>query len=640
MGKALSLIRQTDAADAARSDWKAIFDYNLYGDPSLSLFGQDPNLRSDVVFLLDGSGSMVYPETNKWQAAVDAAVLFHDVMLALRHPAFEDRYTSVVFRWLWPAETDGTTTVPPGTGMQDITVPLDVTTFNPTYTPEPEHCTPIGEGLKLAADQFDFGTEESLYTDKMIILLSDGKQNRGDDPLNDVVLAPDWPGSVKVFSVGLGEDDIEPETIESIARSTYGDYRISPSPRDIEGFFCEILCNTSWKLQNLPVDGTHVLIDGNKAVFIGIWDDPASPVTFEIQPPGGAGPITPISNPYSASGLTVDHHGAGSGETHAFYVLDGIPDTLFGEWEFTSLSSTDVLLKVVQDPRVIAEFGFDQMEQYTGQPIVLTAKITESGKPLTGLTDVSATLVRSPALSAGTLLSENSPADDYPADPPDDIDITFYRHYMQGVMKEAQITSLSKTDSYKIMLHDDGLNGDHRAGDGIYSGYFSDTTYEGSYSFQFRAKGSNSRGKAFARAEALSVYVKFMASPPATEVSVISRKPEPDANRLITLVKVVPKDFLDNYLGPFKANLIEIDCSVGTFTHKPVDNKDGSYTFTHYGPVDEKLVVTVAVGDVIVAERLPVEPETPETSWVLLVIILFILLVVLILFYYISRMKR
>lgn len=606
----------------------------------MSLFGRDPELQSDVVFLLDGSGSMVYPETEKWQAAVDAAVLFHDVMLALRHPAFEDRYSSVVFRWFWPAETDGTTTVPPGTGMQDITVPLDVTTFNPAYTPEPEHCTPIGEGLKLAASQFDFGTEESLYTDKMIILLSDGKQNRGDDPLNDVVLAADWPGSVKVFTVGLGEDDIEPETIETIANSTYGDYRISPSPREIEGFFCEILCNTSWKLQNLPVDGTHVLIDGSKAVFIAIWDDPASPVTFEIQPPNGGGPITPTSNPYSASGLTVDHHAAGAGETHAFYVIDAIPDTMFGEWEFASLSSADVLLKVVQDPRVIAEFGFDKIKQYTGQPIVLTAKLTESGKPLTGLTDVYARLVRSPALSSGTLLSENLPADDYPADPPDNLDITPYRHYMLGVMKEAGITSLSKTDPHKVMLHDDGLNGDLRADDGIYSGYYSTTTYEGSYSFQFRAEGTNSQGKAFARAEELSVYVKFMASPPNTEVSIISTKLEPDSNRLITLGKVVPKDSFDNYLGPFKADLIEIDCNVGMFPHKPVDNKDGSYTFTHYGPVDEKLVVTVAVGDVIVAERLSVEPEKAERNWVLLIIILFILLVVLICLYYIARLKR
>ena len=262
-------IRKADANAPGLSinDWKAILEFNIYGDPSISLFGKDPAYKSDVVFLIDGSGSMVSPEPGKWQAAVDASVLFYDLMKALRYPDYEDRYNSVVFRWLVPGHTDGTSVVPAGTGLKDISVPLTASTFNPGFTPESSYMTPIGRGLQLAAQQFENGTEEELYTDKMIILLSDGKHNQGDDPL-EVVQAQDWPGSVRVYSVGLGEDDIEPETIEQIADATYGDYRISPSPRDIEGFFCEILCDISWKLQDVTVTGATAPIDRDKAVFV------------------------------------------------------------------------------------------------------------------------------------------------------------------------------------------------------------------------------------------------------------------------------------------------------------------------------------------------------------------------------------
>ena len=606
------MIQQTDAESALRSDWKGIFDYNLYGDPSLSLLGRDPGLKSDVVFLLDGSGSMVSPEPGKWQAAVDASVLFKDLMEALRHPTFTDRYRSVVFRWLWPGETDATTTVPGGSGMQAITVPLNNSTFNPTYTPEPAHCTPIGEGLLLAKDQFEYGTEDSLYTDKMIILLSDGKQNRGRDPL-DVITSTDWPGAVKVFSVGLGEDDIEPETIDRISSMTYGDFRISPSPREIEGFFCEILCNTSWKLQNIPVNGTTAVVDGSKVAFIVIWDDPAVPVTFTITPPGGGGAITPTSNPYSASGVTVNHHPAGAGENHAFYVINGIPESMYGDWQFTSLSATDVLLKVVQDPAVIAEFSFDKIEQFTGEPLILTARITEHGKPLTGLTDVKARLVRSPALAVGTLLSENSPDTGYPATPQRGADITPYRHYLKGVMKAAGITSLSKTDPLSVILHDDGLAGDLRANDGIYTGAFNGASKEGSYSFKFDARGSSSAGYKFQRGEELSTYVNFKAQPDKTEIVAIAEKLESDSNRLITTVRVIPKDSFGAYLGPFKADLIGLELKHGTVSGAPVDNMDGSYTFTVYRPVDSKLQVTAVIGDVIVADRQEIEPpEEPD----------------------------
>jgi hypothetical protein len=96
-------IRRADANAPTLTvyDWKAIVEFNLFGDPALSLFGRDPLLKSDLVFVLDGSGSMVSPETGKWQAAVDASVLFYDLLKArnvsmiLRHPGPEITVASV-----------------------------------------------------------------------------------------------------------------------------------------------------------------------------------------------------------------------------------------------------------------------------------------------------------------------------------------------------------------------------------------------------------------------------------------------------------------------------------------------------------------------------------------------------------------
>ena len=620
VGKSLSHIREADALalTTLRKDWKAIFDFNLYGEPSLSLLGRDPAYKSDVVFLLDGSGSMVSPEPGKWQAAVDAALLFRDLMESLRHPTFEDRYGSVVFRWLWPGNTDGTTTVPIGTGLQDISVPLTASTFNPDFTPEAPYSTPMGLGLQLAADQFEMGTEESLYTDKMIILLSDGKHNEGIDPL-DIIHSAEWPGAVKVFTVGLGEDDIEPETIKDIAHNTYADYRISPSPREIEGFFCEILCGASWKLQDVTVTDTTVPIDQGTAVFIVVWDDPTAALSFSLDPPGAGANITPTTGHTAYPPMEVDYHGPGAGENHAFYVCKRIDEAgLLGEWNFTNINdggipvlSSDVLLKVIEDPRTIADFDIDDIDHFTGQPIILTAEITEDGKPKVGLTEVYAELARSPAHAVGTLMANNSPPSDYPTQPSTKVDRTLRSHYLLGVMKAMGIESLIKHGGPRTYLRDDGLGVDSMANDGIYTGAFRDTQLEGSYTFRFRARGENEDGVTFDRNETLSEYVKFAATPEETEVEIVSVVTLPQEGITRTTVKVTPRDGFGEYLGPFRGDAIQLWSSLGSFEKGMQDHKDGSYSFILVHPIHTSPLVSASVGDVIVVDRMVAEPQKP-----------------------------
>lgn len=603
VGEVLMHIRKGDATSPAFgiSDWKAILEFNVYGDPSISLFGQDPLYKSDVVFLLDGSGSMVSPEPGKWQAASDAAVLFYDLMKALRHPAYDDRYNSVVFRWLKPADIDGTTAVP-SPGLKDMTIALTNATFNPAFTPEPAFRTPMGLGLELAASQFTSGSEDDLYTDKLIILLSDGKHNEGVDPL-DVVQSTDWPGAVRVYSVGLGEDDIEPETIEQIANATYGEYRISPSPREIEGFFCEILCDVSWKLQDVTVSGDSAPVDQNKAVFVAVWDDPAAALSFDLNVPDGT-TLTP-----AAPGPHCSYHPAAAGQTHAFYSCDGLPDAQLGAWQFANLNDggaavplSDVLLKVIVDPRTIATFGIENGDHYTGQPMVLTARITEEARPKTGLSQVSAKLIGAPATAIGSLMAQNRPPDDYPAKPPTGSDLTAGRHYLMGVMKKLGIKRLSKATASQIILRDDGVGFDAHKDDGIYSGVFTAADVEGSYTFRFRARGKNSAGKLFDRTETRSVYVRFNPSATATKVEMVDQAAA--GNMLvISTLRITPRSASGDYLGPFQGKLIQVWSNVGRLRGGFKDNRDGSYDFKLVHPRETRPRVSVAVGDRIMADR-------------------------------------
>ncbi|MBN1272946.1 MAG: VWA domain-containing protein [Candidatus Aminicenantes bacterium] len=614
VGEVVSHVREYDAS----SSWPGnILNYNLYGDPTVSLFGQAPRSNNDIVFLLDGSGSML--SEGKWDAAVDAAVLFYQLMKELRHSAFEDRYNSVVFRWPCSGTADDTTAVPPGSGLKDISVPLTLGTYTP-YEPEYDFCTPIGEGLEMAVDQFVLDEEESFYSNKTILLLSDGKQNRGMDPLSVAI-----PEEIKVQVVGLGEDYIEPDLIRDIADNSGGDYRITPSPRVMEDFFLQILCNTSWKLQDITVipsdeDGDGVndtgtaAIDQDFAVFIIVWDDTSASLSFHLDPPGDGPNITPTSLA-AYFPMEVTYHSPGAGETHAYYVCKNIPEALMADWHFVNINEggTDVpidnvLCKVIEDPRTIANFDIDNMDHFTGQPITLSAKITEDGKPVIGLTEVYAELTNSPALSPGNIMSENSPPPDYPSKPAAGADRTLRSHYLFGVMKTLGLKSLSRLGGPKVILHDDGINGDLRANDGIYTGLYDDTQVEGSYTFKFRARGENSQGKIFDRTETLSEYVKFAAHPDNSSIEVVATQVLEQEKIVKAAIKVTPKDKFGSYLGPFLGDKIKVWSSVGNFAPVYTDPKDGSYIYTLSYPVGTTPLISVAVGDVIVKDRQKVKP--------------------------------
>jgi len=181
---------------------------------------------------------------------------------------------------------------------------------------------------------------------------------------------------------------------------------------------------------------------------------------------------------------------------HAAYVCDEIPDELLGTWEFVDLAADgaplepdDVALVAVVDPHLRSSFAIDRASHRLGDTLVLTAVLTEDGRAPANPAVVWADLVRSPQKSAVDRIAGGPP----PA-----------------------VRSLPRPT--RIHLLDDGRGFDARAGDGLYTGSFSDTALEGSYTFRFEARGATRTGARFARTATLSEYVRFAADPGATRV--------------------------------------------------------------------------------------------------------------------------
>ena len=235
-----------------------------------------------------------------------------------------------------------------------------------------------------------------------------------------------------------------------------------------------------------------------------------------------------------------------------------------GEWHFANItdgvatvSLDDVLLKVVEDPRVLADFSFGDGKVVAGQPITLIARMTEDGRPLEGLTDIYADLVRSPAVAVGTLMAEHGPGKVMPG-AAGNVDRTPRAEYLLQSMKVAKIATLNRVGGPRVQLLDDGKGIDERANDGVYTGVFPDTRYEGSYTFRFRATGTSRDGVAFDRGETLSEFAKFRPSSAASDTAFPSKAVSKGDKTVHATVRVTPKDAFGNHLGPYRGNLVRL----------------------------------------------------------------------------------
>jgi FG-GAP-like repeat/von Willebrand factor type A domain len=249
---------------------------------------------------------------------------------------------------------------------------------------------------------------------------------------------------------------------------------------------------------------------------------------------------------------------------------------------------------VVLDSALRLRAGFDRASYGTGDTITLTARLTEAGRALTGLTDVEV-VVGAPQDGRGNWLARNpvSPADlaQVPEQRGSELLAPFVR---KGIyLADIRRTPFPGRKAPRTLrLFDDGTHGDAAADDGIYANRFTDSGTEGVYTFRFHATGLSADGNGFEREQQLQKRVAVKVSRRRTTVQVV---PPSENSGLHTELVVIPRDSLGNYLGPGYGKTIQVVARGAELVGDLEDRLDGSYAQVVRVPAKGKATIAFDV---------------------------------------------
>jgi hypothetical protein len=294
------------------------------------------------------------------------------------------------------------------------------------------------------------------------------------------------------------------------------------------------------------------------------------------------------------------------------------------------LTDADVLCMV--DLLTKAEIVFDKPQYFTGDTIRLGCRIRTGGAAVAGAT-VGVDVAR-PGEGLGTFLSVNATtfqklaAAGKLAGERVDVPMTHgpTTHIPRGTSRKQRrnpdpdppkgvmfrtLLAAHKMDALPVIvppafdLHDDGAHGDGAQDDGEYANTFGDTVKEGTYTFRFRIEGTLPDGSRFSRLFVRSTWVGVKPDPAATTVlwTAATGLPPGLSGQVLT---VTPMSASGEYLGPFRADVIQLGVTQGTLDGALVDNLDGSYSQRVLWGRGERPVVSVDVNG------FPLWPTRPE----------------------------
>lgn len=630
-----------------------VFDSNTFNegrfpDVVTSSVGSWTNLKTrhpiDFVIALDQSGSML--SQDKWTSAKRAADFFANTMAALGDPTyFADRIGLVTFSWLCS-----------GGDQTTLEKPLGAVGAFPvgTYTtgvgdPQPNFCTPIGEGLAeafaaLKASQSD----ESVQKERGVLLLSDGLQNRPDptftpastgyDPCPaeaDFNPCPaDTDSNVPVSTVAFGEGDWQVDTdLLSAIRGRYmgafaTTYDLTPDVEELKESFINGL--EDFYTTNLVYSGAPAafpLVAGNdKLVVIASWTDPTEAEDIGVE-----------------RNDTAQSCDESSRSTAVGFAICVVKAPAGGSWEAVAADGTfnhspDRIFAVI-DLRLRARFGVGPVQPGTGDPLLLTAELKDRGRPV--LHDPGAHPVRvrvsieTPEEGVGTFASTHEPRTCETIRPMlpkpgvvisaaaagpraasvatragvaqqgGDPDPPLYQH-VQSLLDACNRTGLARDRDSGLELRDDGTQGDAVANDGIYSLRLAPADVAGTYVFRFDVDGTTAEGEPFARTRRLASYVRVKPDLPSSDFG--SRVIEQVGNVVVREFYLVPRDRFGGYLGPGRAQHVDFVRvrGPGAFVGGVIDYGNGYYArkIRYDRTRGEPVVVPEVYGE-------PVRPRRP-----------------------------
>ena len=259
------------------------------------------------------------------------------------------------------------------------------------------------------------------------------------------------------------------------------------------------------------------------------------------------------------------------------WTLKAQPSSVIGINASAQAANGHYDLFVIADNATIASsFSATQSTPGIGQPLTLTAKLTEGGSPLAGLAAGSVrAFISAPAASLGNILSASAarPAASAASDAISGAGLKALAMLADPAERTKLLDALALGAEQGIPLVE--------TSPGTYSAPFPATTAEGIYRVSFRIAGNSSNNGDFTRLFNTDYYVPVVTDTDATNRTlVITRLPTcAFAGGCFKLV-IRPVDAKGNLVGPGKGAIIYAPPFNGQMSAPTVDNLDGTYVVT------------------------------------------------------------
>ncbi len=547
-------------------------------------FAVDVNLVCDskpihAIMVFDRSGSMAVPsEDPKYDRAADAATLFLDAWLANDPPAQTEVGLVYYDHNAYFDANDGTNTI---LELLNVAKRDKIVASFPGNSPN-YGSTSIGGGILKAMDAQGFNVNVLPVDDqhRMIVVLTDGKENTGtrmDDP--DVTQAL-VDGIVDGYVLGIGDEN----QIDEDKLSTLADILNHPPASlakdldafQLEKFFLQVLAETQGMEFSLdPVEQitigqikTHevpVNPGAERVTFVVVWNEINGKIDFTLK--------NPVGQAVAADMI----------KTHKRYQVSSKAFPEPGQWVLTLTASSTTtpapsvihysVMALEKNTSVSGYFKVQGVHFLTGDNIRLIATLSQKKQALLGGRVV--VKVERPTIGLGTFTSKarvRIPSRLLPVEK--DVKVSpVDKKYQVMAQEKIKIPTMSES----IILNDEGKMGDEIPGDGKYTAIFKQTRYDGIYTFRFLASvGHNGKVSVLNRENVFTVYVKPKIRPQMSSLNVIKREYRAADKQTYVKLTVTPKDRFGNQVGPGYADLLKLDIKQGHVV-KIVDKLDGSY---------------------------------------------------------------
>jgi hypothetical protein len=535
------------AMKSGSNGWMNNMDYNLYGDPSASLFKTYEVADVDIVPVLDHSGSMGgYTSSSNTDKKIDILKEASHHFVDMMEGDAGHQFGLVKF------STTATTVhnLQPFTDASKSTIHALIDAIFPT------NLTSIGDGLTHAVNQF---TTNGLSGNRRVILLvTDGMENRSPwiaDIQPDII-----SNDITVFPLGLGYNyGINETKLVNLANATGGDYRITDDDLIFRKYFIEILSEASeWSVVTDPImnlgEGeektlsVNICSEDSEVIFTVYWSDYDNAVQLTMKAPSG--------NIYTANPAATTYTYQGKSR-YAFYKFDfsELPAVqCAGIWTMQIKAKEGILPaggQVRLSASVLAKDGaeisvnLDNPVIMTGDRNLIQVSLTHLGNPIKNAL-VQANLDM-PKVGFGNIIRYTTVQMKKVelTSTPEKLDKDDLQLKMELIQKKLG-SKYRAREVAQYKLYDDGTHGDRVKNDSIYSTSVLNTKVPGVYNIHI-VVSAEINGKKTTREWTKTFQCRVDIDPrySITDLKVISISKKRNDYKL----EIAPKDRFGNFLG-------------------------------------------------------------------------------------------